>query len=75
MQKLHEISELKFKKNILELKVDGSLFSVDINKISPILAKANDKQRNNFTISPAGYGINWPDLDEDLSIEGLIRKL
>jgi len=72
MQKLHEISELKFKKNIMEIKVDGKLLCVDINKISPTLAKADEKQRNNFKISPAGYGINWPDLDENLSVDGLL---
>jgi Protein of unknown function (DUF2442) len=28
-------------------------------------------QRANWQV--AGYGIHWPDLDEDLSIEGLLR--
>jgi hypothetical protein len=28
--------------------------------------------RENFEISPSGYGIHWPDVDEDLSIDGLI---
>lgn len=33
------------------------------------LAKATDKQRKNFYLSR--YGIHWPELDEDLSFEGL----
>jgi hypothetical protein len=27
----------------------------------------------NWRIAGGGYGIHWPDLDEDLSIEGLLR--
>jgi hypothetical protein len=29
----------------------------------------------NFEISPSGYGIHWPDLDEDLSIDGMIKAV
>lgn len=29
--------------------------------------------RNNWQISGGGYGIHWPDVDEDLSTEGLLR--
>jgi hypothetical protein len=39
----------------------------------PRLADATPAQRRNFEISGAGYGIHWPDLDEDLSTEGLLR--
>jgi hypothetical protein len=28
--------------------------------------------RENFQISGAGYGIHWPDLDEDIGVEGLL---
>jgi hypothetical protein len=31
------------------------------------------EQRANFEISGGGYGIHWPDLDEDLSSEGMLR--
>lgn len=37
----------------------------------PRLAAANDKQRANMELSP--LGIHWPDVDEDLSIRGLLR--
>ena len=30
------------------------------------------EERNNFEVSPSGYGIHWPLIDEDLSIDGLI---
>nr|WP_253276482.1 DUF2442 domain-containing protein [Synechococcus sp. PCC 6312] len=26
-----------------------------------------------YQVSPAGYGIHWPLIDEDLSINGLLR--
>jgi hypothetical protein len=26
-----------------------------------------------FEVSPSGYGIHWPELDEDLSIDGMIK--
>lgn len=38
----------------------------------PSLANADDSQRQRFEISPSGYGIHWPDLDEDISIKSFI---
>jgi len=38
----------------------------------PRLAYGTDSERNNFEISGAGYGVHWPDLDEDLGVEGLL---
>ena len=39
----------------------------------PTLLEATSGQRENWRISGAGYGIHWPDIDEDLSTEGLLR--
>jgi hypothetical protein len=39
----------------------------------PRLADATPAQRENFEVAGGGYGIHWPDLDEDLSTEGLLR--
>ena len=39
----------------------------------PQLLEARIEQRSHWKISGAGYGIHWPDLDEDLSTEGLLR--
>jgi len=33
---------------------------------------ATPEQRTHWKISGAGYGIHWPDVDEDLSTEGLL---
>jgi hypothetical protein len=39
----------------------------------PRLLGATAEQRAHWKIAGAGYGIHWPDLDEDLSTEGLLR--
>lgn len=39
----------------------------------PRLLNASEAQRNNWRISGGGYGIHWPDVDEDLSTAGLLR--
>jgi hypothetical protein len=39
----------------------------------PKLFEATPDERRNWKISGAGYGIHWPDVDEDLSTEGLLR--
>jgi hypothetical protein len=39
----------------------------------PRLLSATTEQRSHWEVSGAGYGIHWPDVDEDLSTEGLLR--
>jgi hypothetical protein len=39
----------------------------------PRLEKASAAQRRNWEISGGGRGVHWPDIDEDLSVEGLLR--
>jgi hypothetical protein len=39
----------------------------------PRLLDASEAQRKNWRIAGGGYGIHWPDVDEDLSTEGLLR--
>lgn len=50
---------------------DGRTISVPIGWY-PRLANGTPAERANFQISGAGYGIHWPDLDEDIGIEGLL---
>lgn len=56
---------------IVDLK-DGRTISVPLEWY-PKLAAAAPKQRGNWEVCAAGYGIHWTDLDEDLSTEGLLR--
>jgi len=54
------------------LRVDGQSYRIDLKKHSSKLTGIDDKKKNNYIISPSGYGIHWPDVDEDLAIDGLI---
>ena len=36
------------------------------------LANGTPAERANFQISGAGFGIHWPELDEDIGVEGLM---
>lgn len=38
----------------------------------PKLKEATSKQRKNFRLIGHGMGIHWEDIDEDLSVEGLL---
>ncbi len=52
--------------------MDGRTISVPLAWYPRLLA-ATPKQRANWKVAGGGYGIHWPDLDEDLSSEGLLR--
>jgi hypothetical protein len=52
--------------------LDGRSISVPLDWY-PRLLEASPEERANWQISAAGFGIHWPDLDEDLSTEGLLR--
>ena len=50
---------------------DGRTISVPIGWF-PRLAYGSPEERANFQISGVGRGIHWPELDEDIGIEGLL---
>ncbi len=52
--------------------MDGRTISVPLAWY-PRLLHATAEQRQNWEIAGGGYGIHWPDVDEDLSTEGLLR--
>ena len=72
MKKLHDISDLKFEDGFLVITIDGEPKRFQLKEVSPVLEKASEEERSNFEISPSGYGIHWPLLDEDISIDGLL---
>lgn len=39
----------------------------------PRLWNASEADRNAWKVAGAGYGIHWPSIDKDLSVEGLLR--
>ena len=52
--------------------MDGRTISVPLAWY-PRLLNASQAQRKNWKTAGGGYGIHWPDIDEDLSTEGLLR--
>ena len=51
---------------------DGRTIIVPLARY-PRLLDATMEQLSRWHVAGAGYGIHWPDLDEDLSTEGLLR--
>ena len=75
-------SELKAGEAVRDVHFSDDTLSVDLadgRTITvplvwyPRLLQATPAQRVNWEIVGAGYGIHWPDVDEDLSAEGLLR--
>jgi hypothetical protein len=74
MSKLHEVESLEFVGDVMVVRVDGRSIRVPIRACSRRLANATDAERRRYVVSPSGYGVRWPDVDEDLSIDALLRQ-
>ena len=72
MKKYHEVHEIRFEGSKLWLHVDGHCLERDLSEVSSLLLHATEDERNHYQVSPSGYGIHWPLLDEDISIDGLL---
>jgi hypothetical protein len=66
----------------IALTISGDTISIDLDdgrSISvplswyPRLYHANRKEQNNWILVGEGHGIHWPDLDEDVSIQGILE--
>jgi hypothetical protein len=67
------VADVKFTKDTLNIALrDGRTISFPLAWY-PRLLDATAAQRKNWQIAGDGYGIHWPDIDEDLSTEGLLR--
>jgi hypothetical protein len=72
MKKYHPIENVRIENGILKLSIDGVLFEKPLHSVSSLLAHAQADALQVFDVSPSGYGIYWPLLDEDISIDGLL---
>ena len=68
-------SKVEVVDDMLKLTLEGKTYSFQIPAISKRLAAASPASLQNFIVSPSGYGIYWPDVDEDLSIPALIKSV
>jgi predicted TPR repeat methyltransferase len=70
-------TEINFSEDSFELVLaNGRTLSVPYDLV-PSLSNADKNARENAVLLGMGTGIHWPDLDEDLSVEGLVlgRKI
>lgn len=72
MKNYHNIKNLHFNGENMVLTIDGDEKTFKIKDISPLLDRASEKERNVYEVSPSGYGIHWPMIDEDIAIDGLL---
>ncbi len=72
MGKHHRIENVKIEKGILSLTIDGDSIQRNLEQVSTVLANATEEQQQELELSPSGYGIHWPLIDEDISIDGLL---
>lgn len=67
------VSDVRFDESRLIVDLaDGRTIAVPIAWY-PRLCDATAEQRARWEVAGGGYGIHWPDIDEDLSTEGLLR--
>ena len=71
---IHNIEKVSFEANFIILQIDGEALILNLDKLSPKLFKANKIERELYKISPSGYGIHWPLIDEDISIEAILKN-
>ncbi|BCS54265.1 DUF2442 domain-containing protein [Geobacter sp. SVR] len=72
MKPYHEVKNVMVTDASLQMTVDGKEYEFILEEISSRLFNSSGLERSRFEVSPAGYGIHWPLLDEDLSIDGLL---
>ena len=68
----HKIDYVKIANDNLILGIGGTDYTFKLAEISLRLAKASASELENFIVSSSGYGISWPSIDEDISIDGLL---
>jgi len=66
-------TDVKVNSEMLQVYLsDGRIVSVPIEWF-PKLRDASEKERNNWRLIGGGIGIHWEDIDEDLSVAGLLQ--
>ena len=67
------VADVSFDNDCLSVRLkDGRTISVPLAWY-PKLYHATSDQRQAWKIAGGGYGVHWPEIDEDLSTEGLLR--
>ena len=70
--RMPEVLDVAVSEETLSVELsDGRTLSVPTGWY-PRLAHATERERTNWRVIEEGRGIQWPDLDEDVSLEGLL---
>lgn len=73
MKKYHEISNISISSSLLCIRIDNVDHVFSLETVSTKLIKASQTALDTYEISPSGYGLHWPLLDEDISVDGLLK--
>ena len=73
-RKIHEVNNIQVDANYLYITVDNKDYRIKWEECSSRLANATLAEKRHLEISPSGYGIHWPEIDEDLAIAPLIQQ-
>lgn len=67
------VADVRVTDEALEVRLrDGRVISAPLAWF-PRLVSATPSQRAKWETAAAGHGIHWPEIDEDLSVAGLLR--
>jgi len=59
----------------LIVTLESGSVSIPWERCSERLAHASQAERDRAELSPSGYGIHWPLIDEDLAVGPLVRSM
>ena len=63
---------VRFDEDMMHVSLkDGRVVSVPVTWF-PLLRAATPKQRERYEVGGGGTSLHWPELDEDLSVAGLL---
>ncbi|HUF08814.1 MAG TPA: DUF2442 domain-containing protein [Rhodothermales bacterium] len=73
LEKEPEVVEIETTDNHLVAHLaDGRLISIPLEWY-PRLENGTTRELANYELSGGGYGVHWPDLDEDISVENMLE--
>lgn len=73
-KKIHDAEIVKTDETYLYFMVDKQPYRIRWVDCSPRLADASQVERDYLEVSPSGYGLHWPLIDEDLAITPLLKQ-
>jgi len=72
--RITQVLPVKKQNSLVVLLSNGNTINIRLS-LFPRLKKATQVQLNNWKLISKGIGIEWPEIDEDLSLKGLIQQL